>query len=104
METHIRSWAKSVTWRIIGIIILGGISYAMTHNWEQTTIITAVFHTTRFILYYFHERIWARIAWGKIEHPLAHFPVRENLSAEDHEAVRKLLAERKCLANADYEI
>jgi hypothetical protein len=38
------SWAKSFTWRLVGIVMLGGISYAITRDWEQTTIITAIFH------------------------------------------------------------
>ncbi len=104
METRLRSWAKSTSWRLSGVIILGGISYAMTRNWEQTTVITTVFHTLRFILYYLHERWWARIRWGRVHHPLSYLPVRADLTPEDHEAIRKLLEERKCLTRPEYEI
>ena len=104
MESHARSWAKSVAWRIIGIIILGGISYAITRNWEQTTIITVIFHTVRLILYYFHERAWERVSWGKLKHPLSRFPVKNNLTPEDFAAIKKFLEEQKCLAKPDYEI
>lgn len=103
-ETRLRSWVKSATWRLSGVIILGGITYAMTRNWKETTVITAVFHTLRFILYYFHERAWAHVGWGKHTHPLSHLPVREDLSTEDHEAIRSLLDERKCLVRPEYEI
>lgn len=104
METRLRSWAKSVTWRLAGIIILGGISYVMTRDWKETTVITAVFHTLRFVLYYYHERVWMRIAWGLQPHPLSHLPVRKNLTAADREAIKKLLAERNWLAGGEYEI
>lgn len=104
METHLRSWAKSISWRIIGIVILGAISYAFTRNWEQTTWITVIFHSLRLVLYYFHERWWERISWGKIKHPLSHLPVKEDLTPEDHEAIRNFLRERKCLSGQDYEI
>lgn len=104
METHLRSWAKSATWRLVGIVILGGLSYAMTRDWKQTTVITAVFHTLRFVLYYYHERLWARVAWGKRRHPLSHLPVKADLTPEDHDAIRKLLADRQCLVRPDYEI
>lgn len=104
METHIRSWAKSISWRIIGIVILGAISYAFTHNWEQTTWITIIFHSIRLVLYYFHERWWEHVSWGRIKHPLSHLPVKEVLTPEDHEAIRNLLRERKCLSTQDYEI
>src|ERR1035437_2446643 len=104
METHIRSWAKSVSWRIIGIFILGGITYAFTRNWEQTTWITIIFHTVRLVLYYYHERWWERVSWGRINHPLSHLPVKEGLTLEDDEAILNLLRERKCLSGPDYEI
>jgi len=104
VELHARSWAKSVTWRVMGIIILGVISYAITRNWAQTTIITVIFHSLRLILYYFHERIWERISWGKLKHPLSRFPVKENLTVKDYEAIRKFLEERNCLSRLNYEI
>ena len=104
MESHARSWAKSVVWRIIGIIILGGISYAITHNWEQTTVITVIFHSVRLVLYYYHERAWERIGWGKLKHPLARFPVKNDLTPEEFATISKFLEERKCLVGPDYEI
>ncbi len=103
METRLRSWTKSASWRITGVVILGGISYVMTRDWEQTTIITTVFHTVRFLLYYAHERWWARIRWGRVHHPLAHLPIRGDLTPDDLEAIRKLLEERECLLG-DYQI
>jgi len=66
VDSHKRSWAKSLTWRVIGIVILGGISWLFTHDWEQTTWITITFHSIRLVLYYYHERIWLKIRWGKM--------------------------------------
>lgn len=104
MESHARSWAKSVTWRVVGIIILGGISYAITRSWAQTTVITVIFHSLRLVLYYYHERIWERISWGKLKHPLARFPVKKDLTVQDYEAIGKFLEEQNCLSRPDYEI
>ncbi|HBA83793.1 MAG TPA: hypothetical protein DCZ95_06850 [Verrucomicrobia bacterium] len=104
METRLRSWVKSTSWRITGFVILGVISYAFTRNWKETTWITTIFHSLRFVLYYFHERWWAHISWGTINHPLSHLPVKPDLTTEDEEAVRNLLRERKCLSTPDYEI
>lgn len=64
-DTHLRSWTKSITWRIIGIVILGVLAWLVTGNWGQTTVITLTFHVIRFVLYYFHERAWERIGWGR---------------------------------------
>jgi len=67
MESKIRSWVKSIVWRLIGVFILGGIAWLFTHSWQQTTLITLIFHGVRTVLYYFHERIWLRINWGRDE-------------------------------------
>lgn len=66
-DTNGRSWAKSITWRVIGIIILGGLAWLFTHDWQETTLITVTFHTIRLVLYYFHERVWEKIRWGRKE-------------------------------------
>ena len=62
MDTKKRSWAKSITWRVIGIILLGLISYLITGNWKEMTTITVLFHGIRMIMYYYHERLWERVS------------------------------------------
>lgn len=64
-ETNIRSWVKSLVWRLLGFLILGLISWAMTGSWKETLGITSAFNIIRFILYYFHERLWLRVKWGQ---------------------------------------
>ena len=65
IDSHLRSWMKSITWRIIGIVILGGLAWLFTRDWEQTSLITITFHSIRLVLYYYHERAWERISWGR---------------------------------------
>jgi len=91
METHKRSIVKSLTWRIVGIFLLGGIAYAVTHNWKEMTVITIIFHSVRMVLYYFHERIWLRINWGRIRHPLDGIKVSGKLAPEDLDEIRAKL-------------
>ncbi len=91
VDTPGRSWVKSITWRIIGIVLLGVISYLITRDWREMAIITVVFHGIRLVLYYFHERAWERVSWGRIKHPLAVLPVDRELTPEDLEAVRDKL-------------
>jgi uncharacterized membrane protein len=64
MESRKRSIAKSITWRILGIVILAAVTWFLTQSWEITTAVTVLFHAIRVILYYFHERLWHRIDWG----------------------------------------
>jgi uncharacterized membrane protein len=65
VDTPLRSWTKSFTWRFIGILILFPLTYAFTKRWESATAVTFSFHILRMILYYFHERFWERISWGR---------------------------------------
>lgn len=70
VDSRLRSWVKSITWRIIGIVILGVLSWFFTRDWEQTTLITVTFHAIRVVLYYFHERAWERTDFGR-KHPVS---------------------------------
>ncbi len=90
-ETHTRAWAKSIVWRLLGIVILGGISWIITHSWKEMSMITILFHSVRVVLYYFHERTWEKIHWGRINHPLSVLPVRKALNPEDLNIVRNQL-------------
>ncbi|MCK5684216.1 DUF2061 domain-containing protein [bacterium] len=91
MDSRKRSVAKSVSWRISGIILLGIILYVITGNVKEMTIITLVFHSIRLILYYYHERYWERISWGKIRHPLSELAIKRELTEDDMTVVKEQL-------------
>ncbi len=93
LETRSRAWIKSFVWRILGIVILGIISRLATHSWKEMTIITIIFHSVRVILYYFHERVWERISWGRIKHPLSSLPVNKELTPGDLKIIQNQLKE-----------
>jgi len=65
METKKRSWVKSITWRLLGLFILGAIAFLLTEDWVKATGISVAFHLVRLVLYYYHERVWQRVQWGK---------------------------------------
>jgi len=64
LESKKRSLMKSITWRILAILILAIVAYAITKDIFETTIITAITHAIKFIAYYVHERFWGHIRWG----------------------------------------
>jgi len=82
-ETKKRSLSKAMTWRIVAVIDLGIISYLITGSWQKTTLITLLFNLIQIVFYYFHERVWNRISWGKTKHPLSEIPINKNLTKED---------------------
>jgi uncharacterized membrane protein len=91
VETRKRSLVKSVTWRAIGVVVLGLVTWMVTRNWKQVSVITLVFESTQIVLYYLHERTWLKVKWGRIRHPLEEIEVKGNLSSEDLEEVRAKL-------------
>ncbi len=64
-EGHHRSLVKAVTWRVTGSIDTFVISFIVTGRLTLAGSIAATELLTKIGLYYFHERIWAVIAWGR---------------------------------------
>lgn len=64
MIPHGESFAKSLVWRITGIIWLAILTYLITKDTVATTGITIGHHTTCILTYFFHERVWAKIKWA----------------------------------------
>jgi len=64
-ESKKRSLAKTVSWRLIGTLDTILISWLITGKMTFALSIGAVEFFTKMILYFFHERIWNFINWGK---------------------------------------
>ena len=64
-ERHGRSLAKSITFRILVMLSDGVIIYAITHRFDVTLSVIIFSNLSSTIIYYLHERLWNKIAWGK---------------------------------------
>jgi hypothetical protein len=72
-ELRRRSLVKSLLWRVIGIlwtwigayIILLLIPPSRATAALIATLIVVYHHSTRMVMYYGYERIWASISWGR---------------------------------------
>ena len=64
METQKRTLIKTVSWRVVGIIFWPIFSYKVTGSILETGILT-LGYIGMTVLYYYHERFWDRIKWGK---------------------------------------
>ncbi|MEO0528719.1 MAG: DUF2061 domain-containing protein [Bacteroidota bacterium] len=60
-----RSIAKSISWRIIGTLDTIVISWIVTGTLSLAFSIGLIELFTKMVLYFFHERIWNTIHWGK---------------------------------------
>lgn len=60
-----RSGLKAITWRIIGTADTFIISWAITKEPVTAGAIASFEVFTKTILYYFHERGWNKVKWGR---------------------------------------
>jgi uncharacterized membrane protein len=65
--TKFRSFTKALTWRTTGTLDTFLISLLITKKPFIAASIASVEVLTKIILYYFHERIWNKIKWGRVE-------------------------------------
>lgn len=68
-EKAYRSVAKTISWRTIGTLDTVIISYFITGNLKMAASIGGIELFTKMFLYYFHERAWNKISFGKIKEP-----------------------------------
>jgi uncharacterized membrane protein len=66
-EKSYRSIAKSVSWRTIGTLDTILISFVITGKPGVALSIGGVEVFTKMALYYFHERTWNRINFGRLK-------------------------------------
>src|SRR3981189_3355672 len=64
-ETHVRSVLKAVSWRTLGTLDTFAISWLLTGRLELAGLIAGLEFVTKIGWYYFHERVWAAVAWGR---------------------------------------
>ncbi len=64
-DSPTRSILKAISWRVIASATTFVISLAVLKKWEAATAIASVDVVAKLILYYFHERLWTNIYWGK---------------------------------------
>ncbi|WP_288955101.1 DUF2061 domain-containing protein [uncultured Polaribacter sp.] len=64
-EKPIRSIAKALSWRVIGTLDTLVVSYILTGKIVLAASIASVDFLTKLLLYFFHERIWNKVKWGK---------------------------------------
>jgi len=67
VEKHRRSLAKAISWRATGTVDTFVISFLLSGSAKLAGGIASVEVVTKMVLYYFHERVWSGIGWGRKE-------------------------------------
>lgn len=64
-DTNTRSVTKAVSWRLIGTLDTIFLSFLIIGNPLTAFSIGFTELVTKSVLYYFHERVWNAISWGR---------------------------------------
>ena len=64
-ENKTRSVGKSISWRILASCDTILISFIITGSFAIAATIGSIEVLTKMFLYYFHERVWNRLEYGR---------------------------------------
>jgi uncharacterized membrane protein len=65
LEAHHRSIAKSISYRVLSLSVDSAVAYFFTRDVALSAGIVVLVNGYSTLLYYFHERIWAHVHWGR---------------------------------------
>lgn len=67
MESPTRTIAKAVSWQLLGLLSMTLIGYLFTGSVAAAGSLAVVTAVVGAVCYVLHERVWNRIAWGRVE-------------------------------------
>jgi len=65
METHARTIAKAVSWRVVAFFLTVATAWVLTRRVDVAASIGLMDSVLKIFAFYFHERAWLRIRYGK---------------------------------------
>ncbi len=91
LEYRKRTLTKTISWRTIATLITIGLVYLFTGEVTLALSIGVFEVIAKLVSYYFHERLWIKIRWGKVVQPLAELSLRRELEEEDFDKIKQRL-------------
>jgi len=64
-ESRSRSTAKAATWRILASLTTMSLAWIFTKDLRIVLSIGGFEIIAKMIIYYFHERAWDKVMWGR---------------------------------------
>jgi len=64
VETHSRTVAKTLSWRVLATIITSCLVWVLTGKLELGFSIGLLDCLTKIVIYYLHERMWSKVRFG----------------------------------------
>ena len=69
MEHHKRTLIKTITWRVIALLVTIIAVYIYSGDVKGSLAVGVAANGLKMVLYYMHERVWNRIHFGRSKHP-----------------------------------
>ena len=66
IDNHNRSIIKAISWRVFGSMDTILVSLFITRSYKLALSIGFIEVFTKMLLYYFHERLWNKVNFGRI--------------------------------------
>ena len=66
-ETWVRSLTKTLTYRVLILILDFTVIYFLTGKFEVALGFMIISNIYTSVGYYFHERVWDIVKWGKVK-------------------------------------
>lgn len=69
MESHKRSIAKALSWRLIATVVTMAVAWVFTGTLDTALKIGILDTIIKLAAYYYHERVWIKLPFGKHPQP-----------------------------------
>ncbi|MHB8336576.1 MAG: DUF2061 domain-containing protein [Ignavibacteriaceae bacterium] len=66
IDNHNRSIIKAISWRVFGSMDTILVSLFITRSYKLALSIGFIEVFTKMLLYYFHERLWNKVNFGRV--------------------------------------
>ena len=69
MESHVRTIMKTLSWRLVATVVTFSVAWFATGKLTLAAEIGVADTLIKLGGYYFHERLWIRVKFGKLKRP-----------------------------------
>ncbi len=85
METHLRTVAKTLSWRFLATIVTSVLVWMLTGKLELGLSVGILDCLSKIIIYYVHERLWVHVSFGYCSEPVLQADQGIDRSSSMHE-------------------
>ncbi len=69
MESHVRTITKTLSWRFVATLVTFSVAWLVTGKLTFAVEIGVADTLIKLGAYYFHERLWIRVKFGRLRKP-----------------------------------